>query len=233
MSLRGIVRIENSDKSGWREQKWSGDPLELKRPFRMTCCGTCGSGKTNFAWNVGLRRAATAKVDKNAWSRVVVWSPHGDEGEWSGADPTEFRKTLPAFDDSEYWGDIREPCLLVCDDVMLTRGALRKQYENVDKVFSFCSTHHNWSIILCCQELSQLDLNFKRFMSCWALWRPRDRIASIRLSSVVGLSKGDMERLLGMLEQCHDLIMIDSTGTADPAMLTYLCTAAGIRRVEA
>ena len=66
-----------------------------------------------------LRRAATAKVDKKAWSRVVVWSPHGDEGEWSGADPTEFRKTLPAFDDSEYWGDITEPCLLVCDDVML------------------------------------------------------------------------------------------------------------------
>lgn len=233
MMGRGIIPIENRDKSGWTEDPWSGDRLELRRPFRLCCVAPPGSGKTLFAWNVGIRRAATTEHAPKAWSRVVVWSPHGDEGEWSGADPTEFRRELPDFDDAAYWGAMDEPCLLVCDDVMLTRQALRKGYENVDKVFSFCSTHHNWSIILCCQELSQLDLNFKRFMNVWALWRPRDRVAAVRLSSIVGLSKAEMEQLLGELATVHDCLLIDSSGTGGPGTSTFVCQDGAIRPVGA
>lgn len=224
-----VHKIENRDKSAWQETKWMGDHLTLKRPFRLCCCGSPGSGKTLFAWNVGLRRAHGHGA--KPWSRVIVWSPHGDAGEWGPADVTDFRKELPPFDDTEYWGPMKEPCLLVCDDVMLTRGALRKDYENIDKVFSFCSTHHNWSIIVCAQVLSQIDLNFKRFMNCWALWKPRDLLASIRLASIVGLSKREMEALLDRLQGPHDCVMIDSTGTSGPGLVQLLVNADGVHKI--
>ena len=115
----------------------------------------------------------------------------------------------------------------------MTSCSRAKGYENVDKVFSFCSTHHNWSIILCCQELSQLDLNFKRFMNVWALWRPRDRVAAVRLSSIVGLSKVEMERLLTQLATAHDCLLIDSSGTAGAGTGLYICADGAIRPVGA
>ena len=218
----GIIVLANSDKDGWQEQKWSGDPLEFKRPFRLCAVSGVGGGKTLLAKNVGIRRSD--------WDKVVVWSPHAAEGEWGDADPTEFCRTLPPYDDATYWGSIEDPCLLVCDDVMLTRSALRKEYDNVDKVFSFCSTHHNWSIILCSQVLTQLDLSFKRYMSVWCLWQPRDIVAALRLATIAGLTKQELQGLFQKLKGPHDFAMIDTSGTAGPGVVLRVSTAAGISR---
>jgi hypothetical protein len=68
-------------------------------------------------------------------------------------------------------------------------------------------------------------------MNCWALWRPRDRVATIRLSSIVGLSKTEMEQLLTELKGAHDCVLLDSTGTAGPGTVTYLCHDGAIRKL--
>lgn len=216
----GVIVLPNSDKDGWREKAWSRDPLEIRRPFRLAAVSGVGGGKTLLAKNIGIRR--------EDWKKVVVWSPHAADGEWGDADPTEFCKQLPSHDDATYWGPITEPCLLIADDVMLTRSALGKQYDNVDKVFSFCSTHHNWSIILCAQVLSQMDLSFKRYMNVWCLWQPRDKVAALRLATIAGLSKQELETLFSRLTGPHDFAMIDSSGTETPGLQLRVSSADGI-----
>ena len=116
---------------------------------------------------------------------------------------------------------------------MLTRSALGKQYDNIDKVFSFCSTHHNWSIILCAQVLTQMDLSFKRYMNVWCLWQPRDKVAALRLATIAGLSKAELEQLFDRLKGPHDFAMIDASGTAGPGLKLRVSTPNGISEVGA
>lgn len=75
---------------------------------------------------------------------------------------------------------------------MLSVGLKTKKLEYVNQNLGFFSkteaggsTRRKCSIILRCQGSSQLDLNFKRLMNCWALRRLRDHVASKLLETVL------------------------------------------------
>ena len=210
-SFRGgkIPKIENIEKKSWSDNHDEVDnPTRMRRPFRLTCLGPPGSGKSNYTKWIACQYGD--------WHTAVVWSPSEGTGEWADLDATEYVSECPDEQDPVF-GTIDEPSLFIVDDIFIA-GLKGEPRRRLDKMCSWASTHRNISVCIVAQGVWQVDINVRRYMNAWAIWPIADQTAVNRLASSTSLDSKTLRRMLNDVKKHgpHANLCIQWTGALGP-----------------
>lgn len=201
MNPNKLTVIKNADK-GFHE-KWDDDRSlgNIPHPFRCLCIGPPNCGKTGVAVNLFLRQ-------KPHFTRLIVVHIDKDfSAEWDLCDPTELTDTVPDFRDI----DGKEKTLIVFEDYEFSHLS-KKDLALVSRLWGYCSTHKNTSIIACQQDPSVLPAIMRRLSNVFILWPAIDISILDRYGTKMGLLKGELALLIRKhCKEQWDGIWLDNT----------------------
>ena len=205
-----LTVIRNADKE-WHENWHEGRNLcNFPHPFRALLIGRPGCGKTSVAQNILLRQSPAFK------SLLIVHVDGEYSKEWDECDPTEILDDIPDFKDI----DGQEKTLIVFEDFDVD-NLNRVQRHLLSRLFGYCSTHKNCSVILCQQDPSAIPPIVRRLSNLFVLWKGLDMKILDLYASKMGLAKGMIKKYFDEhVKNPHDSIWVDTTpGTPAPLRL--------------
>ena len=197
-----ILPLPNPDKD-FHEKWYSGrNALNIPHPFRCVALGPPNVGKTTIVKNLLLRA-------KPPFQEVVVI--HCDSGytkEYDDiGDNLEILSEIPAPEDWE--GLVKT--LVVLDDLEF-KGMNKDQKRNLDRLFGYCSTHKNISVILCSQDPFNVPPIVRRCSNLWVLWRCSDLDAMATVARKTGLKSNNFNSIFNQLMlEPKDSLWLDMT----------------------
>jgi hypothetical protein len=212
MNPNKLTVIHNADKT-WHEKWDEGRNLcNFPHPFRALLIGKPGCGKTSVAQNILLRQSPH-------FERLIIAHVDGDYSqEWDSCDPTEVVDDIPDFKSI----DGTSKTLIVFEDFdvdNLNRG----QRHLLSRLFGYCSTHKNCSIILCQQDPSAVPPLIRRLSNIFVLWKGLDMRILDFYATKMGFTKG---RIIDIFDRYikneHDSVWLDVTPHT-PAPLRINC----------
>ena len=194
-----LVVVPNADK-GWHEQ-WhtNRNALNKPHPFRAIICGPPGSGKTCIIQNMVSRAQPPFK-------KVIVL--HADPlqtKEYAGLQ-AEMLDHIPAA--NEWDGEHKTLCII--DDLEI-RQLSKEQKRNMERLFSYVSTHRNVSIILTSQDAFNIMPCVRRSANVYILFKIRDIDSLMCIARKMGIPKQMMKDLMKLLKDRHDSLWLDNT----------------------
>lgn len=210
MDPNKLTVIDNADKK-WHS-KWSKDRNlgNIPHPFRAVMIGRPGCGKTSVAQNLLIRQ-------KPAFEELII--VHVDKeysAEWDNCDPTQIIDHVPDF--KQIAGD--KKTLIVFEDFEIT-GLDKESRRLLSRLFGYCSTHKNCSLIVCQQDFSAVTPIVRRLSNLFVLWKGIDMRSMDQYGRTIGMVKGELVQYFR--EYCktaHDSIWLDLTsGTPAPVRL--------------
>lgn len=184
-----IIPLPNPDKV-FHEKWYKGrNMLNIPHPFRCVALGPPNVGKTTIVKNLLLRA-------KPAFEEVVVI--HCDSGytkEYDDVgDNLEILNEIPAPEDWE--GQVKT--LVVLDDLEF-KSMNKIQKRNLDRLFGYCSTHKNMSVILCSQDAFNVPPIVRRCSNLWILWRMLDLDALATCARKTGMKAEGFNTIFNQL----------------------------------
>lgn len=194
-----IYIFPNKDKKF--HEKWTKErrPLNIPHPFRAVLLGKPNSGKTLISKNLILHQRP--KFQK-------IYLIHCDAKftkEWDDVGVS----ILEDIPDPTWWpGKVKT--LVIIDDAAVNKLS-KEQDKNLDRLFGFCSTHKNISVIITQQDAFKVPVSVRRNSNLWILWKADDLDSTDIIRRRVGIKKEKWEELFGMIKSNHDSVWIDLT----------------------
>jgi len=199
-----LIIMENPDKSDWHES-WEPQRslLNFPHPFRISITGPPNSGKSLICKNILMRAYPQ-------FERVIIVYPGGKEATKEYDDmqggSVEFFDEIPDLKEFPSLKDGAKKTLLILDDLD-TKRMSTKQRSAWDRITGHVSTHRHCSVIACTQQFFNLTPNIRRNMSCYIIFKPRNR----RTLTEIGAQLG--EDLPAIFDACctgrHDSVWVD------------------------
>lgn len=211
MDPNKLTVIHNADK-GFHE-KWDNkrNLCNFPHPFRAILIGRPGCGKTSTAQNILIRQ-------EPPFERLVVVHVDGEYSqEWDECDPTEVIDYVPNFKDI----DGKTKTLIVFEDFEIA-GLKRDDQCLLSRLFGYCSTHKNCSLLVCQQDPKAVPALIRRLSNLFVLWRGLDMGVLDGYGTRMGLERGRLKQLFDSYTQnsVYDSIWLDSTpGTPAPVRI--------------
>lgn len=203
-----ILHIPNPDKT-FHEKWYKGRNMcNLPHPFRCVALGPPGMGKTTIVKNLLLR------ADPPFEEVVVIHCDSGYTREYDDiGDQVELLSEIPAPE--EWEGMVKT--LVVLDDLEF-KGMNKDQKRNLDRLFGYCSTHKNISVILCSQDAFNVPPIVRRCSNLFILWRMRDLDSLAMVARKSGLSPAELKKIFDtIMTEPRDSLWLDYTpGTQYP-----------------
>jgi hypothetical protein len=200
MEENKLTIIHNADKK-WHETWTEGQNLcNIPHPFRAILCGTPGCGKTSTAQNILIRQDPPFK------KLIIVHVDKDYSEEWDNCEPTEIIATIPDYKRI----DGIEKTLIVFEDFEIN-GLDKDKRRLMSRLFGYCSTHKNCSLIVCQQDPSAVPPLIRRLSNLFVLWKGTDMKVLDLYGSKMGLKKGDLTELFTNCPDIHDSIWLDLT----------------------
>lgn len=222
--VRKIIPIPNVEKK--LHEKWTRDRdwFNFPKPFRWAICGSPNAGKSTLLLNALIHSDPT-------WDRIFLlhprtYAPESDDGsnnnvlltdQTDGIVP-EYKGVkvyhLAYIPTEIYWSDMKGNSLLIIDDIDLvsfTKKDASKQ-RRVNKLFSYCSTHNQLSIMVTSQSPStQLPAIVLQLCNIVTLFPQKDSYKIRTLALKLGLEYKQLKAHLNLLKGVHDTISYDNT----------------------
>ena len=203
-----IVPIECADKE-FHNRSNSGPKtggILPHHPYRICLTSPPNCGKTSTMMNICAR-------EDPPFERIIVMHASETTIEYELLDEYElFVGEVPPL--TEFDGE--KKTLLLIDDFPFF--ALKKEdKQTLDRVFGFCSTHMNTSIMLACQDMFTVPTSIRRCCDWYILWNSPDKLTLKTISARIG---HPIDRILKETDcKFHDNITIDMTGRYPHLML--------------
>jgi len=203
-----IIPLPNADKEFHEEWTKGRNALNIPHPFRCVALGPPNVGKTTIVKNLLLR------ADPQFEEVIVIHCDSGYTKEYEDlGDGIEMLDEIPAPQDWE--GLVKT--LVVLDDLEF-KGMNKDQKRNLDRLFGYCSTHKNISVILCSQDAFNVPPIVRRCSNLFILWRCKDLDAMATCARKTGLKANNFNSIFNQLMMnSRDSLWLDSTsGTPYP-----------------
>lgn len=203
MSLKPkIYPFKNGDKMN--HESWKQKGIEnignFPAPFSAMLISHPNSGKTTLAKNLILHQTPE-------FERVLVVH-HAPESTREYDDiNVELTDEIPTKDDFD--PNVKNLCIL--DDVYVKK--LKPELEKrLERLFNYCRTHMNVSIIITTQDYSSIPPVIRRACNIFFVWKLRDKYSVKLLSKKIGVEEEDFKNLFKtILINPHDSLCIDYT----------------------
>ena len=194
-----LVVMPNADKD-WHEHWFkTRNLLNKPHPFRAIITGPPGSGKTLIIQNMVSRA-------QPPFERVIVLHADPEQTrEYAGIN-AEMMNIIPAPDS---W-DGEQKTLCIIDDLEI-RQLPKEQKRNLERLFSYVSTHRNVSIIMTSQDAFNIAPNIRRSANIFILFKIRDVDSLMTIARKIGIPKQMMRDLMKLLKKKHDSLWLDTT----------------------
>lgn len=194
-----IIPIPNADKKFHESWKPNDDELDFPHPFRCILSGPVNVGKTTLIKNIIIRQkpffeelfvihcdAEYTKEYEDVEAELLTEIP--SPSDWQG-----LKKTLVILDDVEY------------------QKLSKEQQSNLDRLFGFCSTHKNISVIATCQDFFRLFPSAKRMSNIFVIWKSNDMDSFKMISRKCGLKQEQFLNIFESFTERRDSLWIDLT----------------------
>ncbi len=196
-----IIALPNADKKfheSWNDKR---EKLNFPHPYRACILGRCGCGKTTVVKNILLRAKPCFK------ELVVIHCDSEYTKEYDDIENKEILDEIPAPEDWE--GEVKT--LVVLDDLEY-KTMKKEQKHNLDRLFGYCSTHKNISVLLCAQDGFNVPPSVRRCCDLCILWKSNDLDTMANIARKSGLNKKDFVSLFSLLTEYRDSLWLDMTG---------------------
>jgi hypothetical protein len=199
-----LTIIHNADKK-WHDKwepgrNWGNFP----HPFRALMIGKPGCGKTSAAQNILIRQKPMFK------NLMVVHCDSEYSEEWDNCDPTTVTDKIPDFRDLDTISG-KDKMLIVFEDFKIDKLD-RTDSLKLDRLFGYCSTHKNVSIICCQQDPKSVPVQIRRMSNLFVLWRGNNLRTLDYYGTTMGLDTGELKYYIKKYcKKIHDSIWIDLT----------------------
>jgi len=195
-----ILPIPNADKK-WHE-KWDEgrDLLNIPHPFRLCTLGPPNSGKSTAVKNILLR--INPYFEK-------IYLCHCDIEGSQEYDDIKLTK-LKEIPEPSFW-DGQVKTLVILDDLEF-KDMKKQQRACLDRLYGYCSTHKNISVILCCQNFTNIPPIVRRCTNMFVLWRINDYRALKDIGKKCGIRPKRFDELMEKyIVNIHDSLWCDLT----------------------
>ena len=195
-----ILALPNKDKL-YHEAWYKGrNLLNIPHPFRCVALGSPGVGKSTIVKNILLR------ADPPYQEIYIIHCDPGYTQEYDDVGGILLDK-IPAPEDWEG----KKKTLVVCDDLELKLMS-KDQKRSLDRLYGYCSTHKNISVILCSQDPFNCPPGIRRCANLWILWKAQDLDSLANVARKTGMRANNFHTLFTELI-CghHDSLWIDTT----------------------
>jgi hypothetical protein len=186
-----LIILENKDKTTNESyDDYRSSFLDYPHPFRLLNVSSMGGGKSLLSANIILHQQV------KPFEKIIICSCDKDTREWTHNFPDiEVVDTIPTVDFMKENRDIKK--LLILDDINLM-GLNRAGMANLDKLYTYCSSHLGLSIICNIQSLyEQCPKIVRRNTDIFNIWKTQDKTQYDFLYRKVGLdSKDQLQELL-------------------------------------
>jgi hypothetical protein len=205
-----LVYMPNKDKQN--HERWTKNRciMNFPKPYRMVLCGSPGSGKTNFIYNVIMRADPP-------FERLFVFHPDSESLEYSLLGEHVEMLTempIPTFCDPSVKN------LLILDDICF-KNLSKIDKANLDRLTGYTSTHRNCTVIITAQDSFNIAPSVRRNASIFVLWKNSPDLSSLAtLASRVGLNAKTLFNIFDtcMKEGSRDSLCLDLTMNSPAAM---------------
>ena len=195
-----IIPIKNPDKAFHEKWTRNRNKLDIPHPFRAVALGPPNSGKTTIVKQILLRA-------NPPFEEVFVIHCDPDYTQEYDDVGANVLSEIPA--PTEWEGLVKT--LVVCDDLEY-KGMDKKQKQHLNRLYGFCSTHKNISVILCSQDPFNVPPIVRRCSNLWILWKMIDLTSMANTARKCGMSSDDLRNIFDcLMTNSHDSLWIDMT----------------------
>lgn len=219
-----IIGIKNPDKK--LHEKWTSnrDLFNFPRPFRWLIAGSPNSGKTTLLLNYLLR--AEPSYDRIFLLHPKIYNPESDDHTNDNVLLTDPRDDIVpeykgvkvhhlAYIPTEVFFDgMKGHSLFIIDDIDMLSFTKKDSSKSrrVNKLYSYCSTHNNLSVITTSQSPgTQLPPIAFQLSNIITLFPQRDQFKIRVLSQKLGTDYKELKKYLDQLKGQHDSLTLDQT----------------------
>ena len=199
-----LIVLKNKDKAF--HETWttsSGrqcNALNVPHPFRALCLGKPNVGKGVVIKNLILRQ-------KPYFEEIYCIHPDGRyTEEWKDVDAIMLSDIPPP---DQFEGKVKT--LVILDDLEL-QNLGREQSAYLDRLYGYCSTHKNISVICANQDFFSIPSIIRRCSNLFVLWKSHDLDSMNFIAKKVGLTKEEFRYLFRhFINKKRDSLWIDLT----------------------
>ena len=192
-----IIPLGCADKTFQETWTQGRDLLNFPHSYRMVLLGPPSSGKSTMMKNILLRADP-------AFEEVYVVHPDPEfTREWDSFGGVQLLGEIP---DPEAWPGEVKTCVILDDLEFRLMGVDQKRA--LDRLFGYVSSHKNISVMLSAQQCFAITPAIRRLANIFVLWKCVD---GDQLMSLQRKINQPLRRLIKLLTQNHDSIMIDNT----------------------
>jgi hypothetical protein len=210
LDIRGVVPIENPQKSSHGTPPEGCHGLCLPNPCRAAYLGGVSSGKTNcLICTLGQCHAW------RPFKHIYLMSPNNEtvrKGEYGVLDDVTCLDHWPTLD---YWESRPGRSALIVDDISwsLSKRGSPSQHELADRTCGHISSHHEGglSIFIAQQTHTGITPNIRRLISHWFLFPRRLSVDSIgHIARSCMLEKQTLRKILDFCDGPYDFMLIEN-----------------------
>jgi len=213
-----IIALKNEDKLFHERWTKKRGMLNIPHPFRVVLCGRPNCGKSTTIKNLLIRanppfeRLVVIHCDPEFTKEYddfnVVFREDLEPDEKTEEIPTSIiMGRIPS--PSEWPGDVKTAVIL---DDLNYKKLKTDQFANLDRLFGFCSTHKNISVMLATQDPFQVVPCVRRMSNMWIIWKGSDMDSLKMLARKCGMKQKDFISIMeNLLVDHHDSLWIDMT----------------------
>ena len=195
-----LIVLQNKDKTYHESWTLSRNMLNIPHPARILCLGKPNIGKGVVIKNLILRQ-------KPAFEEIYCIHPDGEyTNEWSDVDAIMLSEIPPP---DQFEGKVKT--LVILDDLELNNLG-REQSAYLDRLYGYCSTHKNISVICANQDFFAIPSIVRRCTNLFVLWKSHDLDSMGYIAKKVGLTKDEFLFLFNnFIIKKRDSLWIDLT----------------------
>jgi len=203
-----VIVFENTDKAGWTEN-WNMKECysDFPHPFRALIIAPVSRGKTSLIKNFIMKQK-----DPKPFEKIIIYHHTDTTTEYNDLtnfDPNNvcFIDHIPVVEDI----DPNYKTLIIIDDVYVKK-LNKKDAADIDRLYSYLSSHCNCSIIMTSQQFFNVPLSLRELMNIFCIFKIDNVDRLQRMSKGLGFVK-DALRIV-FKKYCpddHDFITIDNT----------------------
>lgn len=193
-----IIPIKNKDKL-WHES-WhkNRNLLDIPHPYRGVILGPPGVGKSTTVKNLLVR----AKPEFEE-----IYLIHCDVENTKEYDDLDVEKLQEIPEPSEWSGERKT--LVILDDLEF-KLMPKDQKRCLDRLYGYCSTHLNISVVLCAQDSFNVPPSVRRCASLWILWKISDIDSLMTIARKCGMKTSHFKMIFDrLMKDHHDSLWID------------------------
>ena len=205
-----LIVLPNADKGFQEHWDLKRSKCNFPASFRCLIAAMPSSGKTNTIYNMILNQGRDKHKGANK-PFETIYLIHCDPNYTSEynllGNSIEILESIPT---PQEWEGI-DKSLVILEDLAY-KDMNKVDKESIRRLFAYCSTHKNISVICTLQDFHSIDSIIRRCTNLFILFPSVDCTNITTISKKVGLKKEELEMLFRKYcKSNHDSIWLDMT----------------------